>query len=165
MRVVIQPTTSAYLPTSLERIRPRMLVCGSLAEKNTKHICSVTLYPRMRSPLQVLLSKHSQRPNELAERRPPMESCSLAGPMNLHKSASWRPISFDRTAGNLPRVVFTLGPSKPPRQQVGSPMGMLSGLVLKLEGIWKTMPETSPKRTKGYSISDLNQMSNSPIDR
>jgi len=65
--------------------------------------------------------------------------------MNLQKAASGLRISFDQTAGSLPRVLFTLSLSKPPRLQDGSTVGMLSGLVLKLDAIWETMLETLSK--------------------
>lgn len=61
--------------------------------------------------------------------------------MNLHNSASRPHISFDQTAGNLPRVFSKLGPRKPSTPTSWLSREMLLGSALQLDG-WKTTPET-----------------------
>ena len=113
---------------------------------------------------QVLLSKHVKCQTNLPKESPQWEVAVYQDPINLHKSPFRFRISFDQTAGNLPRVVSTPGSSETPHQQEGFPVGMLSGLELKLDDIWKTMPETFSKSTQNYSFSYHTQMSNHPID-
>lgn len=96
--------------------QPLILVYGSLAEWHTQHACSVTLSPQVRSPPRVLLSKHVKCQTSLPKGRLQWEVAALQDPMNLHNSASGLRLSFDETAGNLPRVFFTLGPRRLPRQ-------------------------------------------------